>query len=51
MDAARGSLWRSRMNLREKAEDLYDAVMDDPKKRTIFIAVCAFVIGFMVGHL
>lgn len=37
--------------IKEKAEDLYDGIMEDPKKRTIFIAVCAFVIGLAVGKL
>ena len=36
---------------KEKAEDLYDGIMEDPKKRTIFIAVCSFVIGFAVASL
>ena len=36
---------------KEKAQDLYAGIIEDPKKRTIFIAVCAFVIGLAVGRL
>ena len=39
------------MNLKERAEDFYDAIMSDEKKRTIFIAVCAFVSGVILGRL
>ena len=37
--------------LKEKLEDLYDSVMEDPKKRTIAMCVLSFLVGFLVAQL
>lgn len=34
---------------KEKAEDLYDSIIEDPKKRTIAIAVLSFLAGVVLG--